>query len=875
MIIDIVLVYAAGRGGLEDVITSVSQGLAKRGHRVRVIQSYPSENLKWEESLPEFHYYGMKNNLNSETIQSLTLGYEKLLKEIGKPDVVLATHAPSLSYICRSAIASVPGKNCPVISWVHAPPEYFGNTDLLKYSDAHLAISSPIEQSIERSIYPDHPVFYIGNPVKVNKNSIKRSEDKLELIFVGRIHQHDKRLDILLRGLQYVKGEWRLRLIGEGPDEAEIKELSIKLGIDSNIEWLGWQENPWEIIDEASLLVLSSDYEGFGLVLVEALSSGIPVVSTSCSGPLDIVEDGKNGWLYPIGDYKALGSIVNDIISGKKILPTPETCINSVKRFDTEEVINKIQVILDFYVNKDGSNNVNNNYLAKDNYYQFSTSIKNILTKTIQGIEYLGTTRNSINENLLEKCFTTSFLSALNLDKKELYIEDENIKAFVCYPKVEYINYQFSKARVQFLLINKGISQQEQVNEKLNYHAKLVNDEGIWKIDGLELIELSPSAVKKTIENKKKKILLVKTNNSGSNTLALYKNVPEDFKEIYDIELVNQSTSESYINKVKNADILVLTEANVTVDKKYSNTSQIIVELWHGFPLKSMGYADKNESNLNFVSDRWKQIDYMVSYSTLYNQIMYECLHMDPDIFQITGMPRNDLLLNSVNDDRKILANLFSLDTSNEKIAFFMPTYRKVMFNGRQDTSLVRNNLFGLENFSYEDLNIFLKKNNIELFIKLHPIEEIMYQDQGIGDFEHLHIITDAILSENNLDLYEIIGVSDMLLTDYSSVFFDYLLLNKPLIFLPVDKQEYSENRGFILTDYNQWTPGPKVYNQQDLQDNMLQNLRNPELYKSEREGIRDKVHQYTTNDSSERVWQFIRDINISENVMRQRTELL
>ncbi|MEK4669107.1 CDP-glycerol glycerophosphotransferase family protein [Niallia sp. FSL R7-0271] len=874
MIIDIVLVYAAGRGGLEDVITSVSQGLAKRGHRVRVIQSYPSQNLQWEESLPEFHYYGMKNNLNSETIQSLAFGYENLLMDIGKPDLVLATHAPSLSYICRSALADVPGKTCPVISWLHAPPEYFGNADLLKYSDAHFAISSQIEKSIEKNVFPGHPLFYIGNPVKINNNLIYRSKDKLELIFIGRIHQHDKRLDILLRGLQFLDGDWRLRLIGEGPDEAQIKELSTELGINSNIEWLGWQENPWETIDEASLLVLSSDYEGFGLVLVEALSRGIPVVSTSCSGPLDIVEDGKNGWLYPIGDYKALGSILNDIISGKKILPTPETCVNSVKRFDTEEVINNIQIVVDIYKNNEVSNNVNNNYLAKDNYYQFSTSIKNILTKTIQGIEYLGTTRNCVDHTLLEKLFTSSFLNVLNIDKNELNVEDENIKAFVCYPKVEYINYHFSKARVKFLLINKGISQNEPVHEKLKYHAKLVNDEGVWKIDGLELLEQSTSVVKNTIENTKKKILLVKTNNFGSNTLALYKNVPAKFKEDYDIELINQSTSEDYINKVKNADVLVLTEANVTVDKNYTSTNQIIVELWHGFPFKVMGYADKNESNLNFVSDRWKQIDYMVSYSTLYNQLMYECLHMDPDIVQITGMPRNDLLLNSVSNNKDILERIFSLDTSGKSIAFFMPTYRKVMFNDRQETSLVRENLFGLKNFSYEELNIFLKQNNIELFIKLHPIEERMYQDQLIGNFEHLHIITDSILFENNLDLYELLGATDILLTDYSSVFFDYLLLNKPLMFLPVDKEEYSDNRGFILSDYERWTPGPKIYNQQDLQVNMLQNLSNPELYKSNREEIRDLVHQYTTNDSSKRVWEFIQKISSGENVLAQRMEL-
>ncbi|CAI9385716.1 MULTISPECIES: CDP-glycerol glycerophosphotransferase family protein [Bacillaceae] len=861
MIIDIVLVYAVGRGGLEDVITTVSQGLVNRGHRVRVIQSYPSKNLDWENTLPEHYYYGMKNNINNETIQSLSLGYERLLQKIGKPDIVLATHAPSLSFICRSAIASVPGKMCPIISWLHAPPEYFGNTDLLRYSDAHLAISSQIGKSIKKNIYLDNPILNIGNPVKVRDTEpIRRSKDKLELIFIGRIHQHDKRLDILLRGLANLEGDWRLRLIGDGPDRDLMRDLSIELGIDSKLKWLGWMDNPWENVEEASLLVLSSDYEGFGLVLVEALSRGIPVVSTSCSGPLDIVEHGINGWLYPIGDSKELEVILSDIIKGKRILPSTETCINSVQRFDTEEVINNVEMVLNYYTNGEGSNNSENNYLAKDNYFQFTTSVKNILRNTIKGVEYLGTTHKLLNKNLLREYFTLNFLDAIEKDLSHPN-SDENIEAMVCYPKLEFINYQFTRAKVRFILANKGISNHVSVNERLNYSAKIVNELGIWKIDGLSLLdEESPARIIYN-EKVKKKILLVKTNNSGSNTLALFKDIPEVIKNNFDIELVTQNTSENYQYKVKNADILVLTEANVTIRKKYANTNQIIIELWHGFPLKSMGYADKNEDNLNLISDRWNQIDYMISYSQLYNNLMFRCLHMDPDLFHITGMPRNDLLLNS---DNKVegFNKLYSMDLSNKKIAFYMPTYRQVMYSGRVDTSLSRKNIFGLPDFDYEEFNQFLKINGIELFIKLHPIEERLYQEQQIDSFEHIHIITDASLSENNLDLYEILGISDILITDYSSVYFDYLLKNKPIIFIPIDKQEYSENRGFILSDFEVWTPGPKIFNQQALQNNMIKNLDNPDLYKNERERICNQVHYYKEAGSSKRVWKLIQDIS-------------
>ncbi|MEM5011160.1 glycosyltransferase [Niallia taxi] len=487
MLIDIVLTYVGGQGGVENVITPVSQGLVNRGHKVRVILAYPSQNPEWEETLPEYHYYGTVGNMQNETLQSLSLGYENLLTKIGKPNLVLATHAPSLSYVCRSAIASVPGVNCPIISWLHGPPEYFGYTNTLKYSDAHLAISSQIQFSIEKFIYPDIPIYNIGNPVNVKNNkTIKRSEDRLELLYVGRLHLHDKRLDILLRGLQHVKGEWRLRIIGAGTDEDQIRKLSIDLGIQHNLEWLGWKENPWDEIDEASLLILSSDFEGFGLVLVESLSRGIPVVSTMCSGPLDIIEEGKNGWLYPIRDFMALGDILQDIIDGKKTLPSSEDCISSVQRFDSEEVIGNIELVAEYYVNGEGKQELNNNYIVKDDIYHSSTSEKNILNVITNGIEYLGTTHRIVSEKILNYYFTNDFLKQINLEGN--LINEESIYATVLNAKLEKINYSFSKAKVQFLLINKGVIADKIIDERLAYTAKLINDQGIWKINSLELL---------------------------------------------------------------------------------------------------------------------------------------------------------------------------------------------------------------------------------------------------------------------------------------------------------------------------------------------------------------------------------------------------
>src|SRR5690606_1238409 len=92
LLIDIVLVYAEGRGGLEDVITTATKGLIEKGHKVRVFQAYPPNKKEWEDTLEEIYYYGTKGSLDSENLQSLAHGYADKLRELGKPDIILATH---------------------------------------------------------------------------------------------------------------------------------------------------------------------------------------------------------------------------------------------------------------------------------------------------------------------------------------------------------------------------------------------------------------------------------------------------------------------------------------------------------------------------------------------------------------------------------------------------------------------------------------------------------------------------------------------------------------------------------------------------------------------------------------------------------------
>jgi UDP-D-galactose:(glucosyl)LPS alpha-1,6-D-galactosyltransferase len=353
MIIDIVLGKAEGRGGLEYVLTLVSQELAQKGHRVRVFQSAPPQYAEWANTLPEIYYYDSVAFGNSPYYDGeidffrYILEYRSLIDKMGAPDVILATHVPLFCLVARMATSHL--KKSPVIlSWMHASfPQFNGTGVLLQYCDRHLAISRGLEQSIKEKVHPESIVYYVGNPVDIkNTKLLPRIHNRLELLYIGRISNREKRIDVLLQALSQVTKTWYLTIIGDGPDLIALKQLATSLGIEKNIEWKGWQEDPWKHVKSASALVLTSQFEPFGIILVEALARGIPVIASRCDGPEDIVQDGENGWLFDVGNVEQLRSIIQGIINGTIMLPTQEYCQGTVERFQLENVINFFEVKL-------------------------------------------------------------------------------------------------------------------------------------------------------------------------------------------------------------------------------------------------------------------------------------------------------------------------------------------------------------------------------------------------------------------------------------------------------------------------------------------------------------------------------------------------
>lgn len=162
-------------------------------------------------------------------------------------------------------------------------------------------IYNPVYKALSSESEYNDPVY---------KKFIEKSDRYI--IGVGRL-THQKDFFTLIKSFSIVKAKHNVSLLilGEGPLRSELQDLIHKLGLSQSILLLGYVSNPLYYIKRASLLVVSSQYEGFGNVLVEALGVGTPVVSTDCpSGPSEILEQGKYGKLVPVGDAVEMSNAI-------------------------------------------------------------------------------------------------------------------------------------------------------------------------------------------------------------------------------------------------------------------------------------------------------------------------------------------------------------------------------------------------------------------------------------------------------------------------------------------------------------------------------------------------------------------------------------
>ena len=97
-------------------------------------------------------------------------------------------------------------------------------------------------------------------------------------------------------------------LIGDGPDRSAAEHLAVRLGVAGRIHFLGKQDNVNELLPLAELMLMPSEMESFGLAALEAMACGVPTIATRVGGVAELIDDGVNGLLFPVGDTEAMAA---------------------------------------------------------------------------------------------------------------------------------------------------------------------------------------------------------------------------------------------------------------------------------------------------------------------------------------------------------------------------------------------------------------------------------------------------------------------------------------------------------------------------------------------------------------------------------------
>lgn len=268
--------------------------------------------------------------------------------------------------------------------------------------------------------------------------------------------------------------------------------------------------------------------------------------------------------------------------------------------------------------------------------------------------------------------------------------------------------------------------------------------------------------------------------------------------------------------------------------------NRTVVHLTHGSLIKNVGVLEKNVSLIKRLYYRffiYTNLSYSIATSDFFVPSTSAYTGLPAKKILVTGFPRNDELFNKASDIPDILKN----DTFK---ILYAPTWRK-------DDDV---KLFPFSDFDSNELNEFLIENNITIYIRLHPYNEVTINKDFLKS--NIQLFSTSSCKE----IMDCMTLFDGLITDYSSILYDFLILNRPLMFFPYDYSEYEQKVGFAV-DYSTITPGYKPTTFNELKESLL-DMKQKDSYKEQRENV-DKLCNEYHNGNSQRLIEILKQKNI------------
>lgn len=334
-------------GGTERVTSVIANELVEKNFDVTIISCQHGNACKFEidKSVKLYSLNGEKCAnpiLRKIHVEKQLIQYVKK-EQIG---VMVAVDVALYLYLIPLQVK----KLCKCIAWEHFN-YYINHNEMVKYArklaaehaDCVVVLGkNDLDNYLTHYKHCKH-VTYIYNPIAVDASESAPLARK-RAIAVGRLTRQ-KGFDMLVEAWALIEKkvpDWNLDIYGQGPLQGELQKRIDELGL-RNIKLKGFSDDIHKEYMESSLFFLSSCYEGFVLVLMEAMATGLPAVSFRCKeGPEETIDDGVNGYLVDVGNIQQFADCAIKLMKDEKLLKkfASETK-KDLGRFDTEVIINQ------------------------------------------------------------------------------------------------------------------------------------------------------------------------------------------------------------------------------------------------------------------------------------------------------------------------------------------------------------------------------------------------------------------------------------------------------------------------------------------------------------------------------------------------------
>ncbi len=362
-------------GGVERVSWAISEELKNRGHNLYFVHSYK------DIIPPNTPYLKIESGLNC------------IEKFVIDNQITTIINQEAHSYLFSKIIKKLKQKfpNIKIISFLHNDPNFlWENIDIIKQNITSQSILEDfdIKRILKKIFFPfysfalkrrfiktyaityinsdnlvllserykkrfcqlanlkeDSKIVAIPNPLGMDNGPMKLEDKEKIVVIISRLSPV-KRLDmainawnIALKGNSKLK-EWKLNIYGEGECEGQLRKLISELNL-TNVSLKGYTNQPLQVLKKASIFLMTSKYEGFGMTLTESLSQGvIPIVFNSFDAIKDIIISNENGILVKNSDMVAMADSINKLVNEDCLRrKMSNQAIISVKKFDMDNIM--------------------------------------------------------------------------------------------------------------------------------------------------------------------------------------------------------------------------------------------------------------------------------------------------------------------------------------------------------------------------------------------------------------------------------------------------------------------------------------------------------------------------------------------------------